>query len=98
MNIAGRVAGGVAVVHAQRVVDGGSGVFGQDPELVARHPAAAFVQVVGGERVGAGHVQPLRRAGDAHAGLVDTDHRGPADHGLDQLVDVGQAVGGAGDL
>jgi len=92
--------GGVvgAVVDAERVVYRGAPIAGQHPELLDRGAAAAFVQVVGGELLGPGDVQPLLAAGDVQAGLVHPDDRGQTDHRLDQLLHLGQRLRGAGNL
>ena len=79
MGSAQRVCGAIAVIDGEGVVHHGARVCRQDGEVVDRDPAAAFVQVVGGEQVGARHVQPLLAPGDVHRCLIDPDHRGQGD-------------------
>jgi hypothetical protein len=89
---------GVGVVDAQRVVHHGSAERGQHVELGHRSPAAGGVQVVRGQRVGAGHVQPPPDPVDGAGGLVDVDHVREHDQRLDQLLDVDQHLGDRNEL
>lgn len=84
----------LTVIDRQGIVDNDPGVAGQHREVVDRGPAPAVMQVVGGQLVGAGHVQPLLAAVDVQAGLVHVQQVCCGDRGLDQLLAVGQRLAG----
>jgi hypothetical protein len=78
-------------------VHGDTGESRQHTELVDRDAAAGGVQVVGGQLVGAGHVQPLFAAGNIQAGLIDVHQVRQRDQRLDQRLDVDQRLRGSGE-
>ncbi len=62
-------------------------------ELGHRGAAAGAVQVIGGQLLGGGDVEPPPGAVDVAGGLLDVDHVSQRDQRLDQLLDIDHGLG-----
>jgi hypothetical protein len=66
----------------------------EDAEVGQRGPSSGVVEMVGGQGVSGGHVQPPAGAGDFGAGLVDVQDVCRGEQGADHVLDLDEGRGG----
>jgi len=94
MLVAQGVEGLVLEVGPPGIMDQPVAAVGQHPQGVHGLDPAAVMHAVKGQRRGAGHMQPVELARDAHPTLIDVDHRGLGEAALDGPLDRVERVVG----